>query len=208
MIALPTDLTLPAFIEWEAGQDSKYEFSDGRISAFPGGTLIHAAIAGDVFALLHANLRGTPCRVFIADVLTTTSYSARYPDVVVTCDPRDTENLTARTLRYPNLIVEVLSESTASVDRGAKLDEYRSLESLEEYVLIDGAKLDEYRSLESLEEYVLIDSRRRWAMAYRRSGDDWIVGLPISGGVLALSSLQLSLDLETIYDGAGLPART
>lgn len=187
MIALPTDLTLPAFIEWEAEQDSKYEFSDGRISAFPGGTLIHAAIAGDVFALLHANLRGTPCRVFIADVLTTTSYSARYPDVVVTCDPRDTENLTARTLRYPNLIVEVLSESTASVDRGAKLDEYRSLESLE--------------------EYVLIDSRRRWAMAYRRSGDDWIVGLPISGGVLALSSLQLSLDLDAIYDHAGLPAR-
>jgi Uma2 family endonuclease len=57
-----------------------------------------------------------------------------YPDVMVTCDPRDTE--TQNHKRFPKLIIEVLSSSTEAFDRGDKFSDYQQLESLEEYVLI------------------------------------------------------------------------
>ena len=58
-----------------------------------------------------------------------------YPDVMVTCDPRDQE--TPNYKRFPKLIVEVLSDSTEAFDRGDKFESYQALESLEEYVLIN-----------------------------------------------------------------------
>ena len=56
-----------------------------------------------------------------------------YPDVFVTCDPRDTEPYFKR---FPCLIVEVLSPSTEAVDRREKLRHYRMLETLKEYMLV------------------------------------------------------------------------
>lgn len=58
-----------------------------------------------------------------------------YPDIIVTCDPRDQE--TSDHKRFPKLIVEVLSKSTEAFDRGDKFIDYQTLESLEEYVLIN-----------------------------------------------------------------------
>ncbi|WP_367850270.1 Uma2 family endonuclease [Rhodoferax sp. WC2427] len=58
-----------------------------------------------------------------------------YPDVMVTCSPHDLESPTFKA--EPKLIVEVLSPSTAGFDRGLKFTHYRSLASLQEYVLID-----------------------------------------------------------------------
>jgi Uma2 family endonuclease len=185
MAAPPQTLSLADFIEWEALQESKHEYSAGCISLFPGGTLRHAALAGEIHAILLAHLRGTRCQPFIIDVLTTTEYSARYPDVVVTCDERDTSDLSRRTLNHPKLIVEILSESTEAVDCGAKLDEYRSIATLE--------------------EYVLLDSRRRWAAAYRRAENGWLTALPMATGLLELTSVGASLDLDELYEGVGLP---
>ncbi|MGH7728022.1 MAG: Uma2 family endonuclease [Vulcanimicrobiaceae bacterium] len=89
-------------------------------------------------------------------------------------------------LRRPKLIVEVLSESTASLDRGEKLDEYRALQTLE--------------------EYVLVDSRRRWAETYRRVADDWIASLPMTTGELPFVSVGLTLDLDELYGECGIEA--
>jgi Uma2 family endonuclease len=54
---------------------------------------------------------------------------------VVTCDPRDQETATYQ--RFPKLIIEMLSDSTEAFDRGDKFNAYQTLESLEEYVLIN-----------------------------------------------------------------------
>ena len=54
---------------------------------------------------------------------------------MVTCDPRDTK--TPNQKRFPKLIIEVLSKSTEGFDRGDKFADYRQLESLEEYVLVN-----------------------------------------------------------------------
>lgn len=58
-----------------------------------------------------------------------------YPDVMVTCDPRDQETSTYK--RFLTLIVEVLSDSTEAFDRGDKFADYQELSSLREYVLIN-----------------------------------------------------------------------
>jgi Uma2 family endonuclease len=62
-----------------------------------------------------------------------------YPDIMVTCDVRDQEF--AYFKKYPQLIVEILSESTEAFDRGDKFADYRQIETLQEYVLISQTKI-------------------------------------------------------------------
>jgi len=107
---------------------------------------------------------------------------SRYPDVVVTCDERDTLDLAH--VAHPTLIAEVLSEGTHGIDREDKLDEYRSLSSLR--------------------EYLLVDSRRRWIQIVRRSGDQWVISLPIREEAVHCASLDIMLSLDEIYGDTGL----
>lgn len=186
MTTLPQEpVTREQFIAWEQYQESRHELVAGRISYFPGVTIEHSTIAGAVFVALVTHVGDGPCRVHGADMMIETCRGIRYSDGVVTCDEGDRiPNI--RTLRAPKLIVEVLSESTAAVDRGAKLDEYRAIPSLE--------------------EYVLIDSRKRWATAHRRIQGEWRASQPIVAGELSFASVGLALDLDRIYRKAGVDA--
>jgi Uma2 family endonuclease len=69
-----------------------------------------------------------------------------YPDVVVVCGERQFVDDQRDTLLNPNLIVEVLSASTEAYDRGRKFEQYRSIESLEDYLLVssDRVQVDLY----------------------------------------------------------------
>lgn len=58
-----------------------------------------------------------------------------YPDVMVTCD--ESEKVAELYIESPKLIIEVLSDSTAAYDCGAKFAVYRKIESLDKYVLVD-----------------------------------------------------------------------
>ena len=89
VITHPEGLSLADFIAWEATQAMKHEYAHGRISPFPGVTQAHAILVMEIAVRIHAHLRGTPCRVFVSDVLTATEWSARYPDIFVTCFERD-----------------------------------------------------------------------------------------------------------------------
>jgi Uma2 family endonuclease len=182
----PNDLSLADFLIWEERQETKHEFVAGSVVAFAGGTTRHHLIAAEILAAAVVHVRGSECLALGSDALIETATSARHPDVVVTCDGRDTRDLAQRTIRYPKLIVEVLCESTAALDRGAKLDEYRTLETLE--------------------EYVLIDSRRRWLETYRRLDGAWVVSLPVARGSLRLESIGATLDLDDLYERAGVAA--
>jgi Uma2 family endonuclease len=63
-----------------------------------------------------------------------------YPDITISCDQRDRafENF----LRYPCLIIEVLSSTTEAFDRGDKFADYRHLDSLQEYLLISQNRMN------------------------------------------------------------------
>ncbi len=89
------------------------------------------------FVFICNHLRGSDCRVYFADVKVRLEKRNHfyYPDILVTCDDRDRETATYK--RFPKLIVEVLSDSTEAFDRGDKFNDYQTLESLEEYVLVN-----------------------------------------------------------------------
>lgn len=102
-----------------------------------GASDAHVTVAGNLFAQLISYLRGSGCRVYISNLKVILEIFNRfyYPDVMVTCDPKDQETSTYK--RFPCLIVEVLSNSTEAFDRGDKFIDYQTLNTLQEYVLIN-----------------------------------------------------------------------
>ncbi|MEB3179349.1 MAG: Uma2 family endonuclease [Nostocaceae cyanobacterium] len=130
-------LTPDKYLQMEEQSDIKHEYIDGYIYAMAGALDSHVTIAGNLFALLRNHVRGSGCRAYIADMKARIESLNRYyyPDVMVSCDERDRE--TAAYKRFPCLIVEVLSNSTEAFDRGDKFADYQTLESLQEYVLIN-----------------------------------------------------------------------
>ncbi|WOB43543.1 Uma2 family endonuclease [Thermoleptolyngbya oregonensis NK1-22] len=135
--AQPPHLTPDDYLQLEARSPVKHEYINGEIVAMAGASDAHVTIALNAAALLRSHLRGTGCRVYISDmkVRLDACNCFYYPDVFVTCDPRDQE--TSIYKRFPCLIVEVLSDSTEAFDRGDKFIHYQTLNSLQEYVLIN-----------------------------------------------------------------------
>ena len=142
MIATPqsSNLSPEEYLQLETASDIKHEYINGEVYAMAGATDTHVTIAGNIFALLLSHLRGSGCRVYISDMKVRIESKNRfyYPDVLVTCEDRDRENNTFK--KFPNLIIEVLSDSTEAFDRGDKFADYQSLASLQEYVLVNTRK--------------------------------------------------------------------
>lgn len=132
-----TIFTAADYLAWEAVQPERHEYLDGEVFAMAGAEDRHVTVAGNLYIALRQHLAGSPCRTFMSDmrlqVAAANSYF--YPDVLVTCSPLDLASAMVKT--EPKLIAEVLSPSTAAYDRGVKFSHYRSLPSLEEFVLID-----------------------------------------------------------------------
>ncbi len=134
-------MTPQEYLEWEKNQELRYEYIDGEVFAITGGTKPHNRIAGNLAIALDGFVKEKGCDIYIIDVKVELSPSGpyHYPDVVVTCDARDKESIDL--VRYPCLIVEVLSPSTEAFDRGKKFTRYRQLSSLQEYVLIESDEI-------------------------------------------------------------------
>ncbi|QBD80533.1 Uma2 family endonuclease [Ktedonosporobacter rubrisoli] len=94
-----------------------------------GGSINHALVIANLIGILYGALRGKPCRVYNSDIRLQLS-KARYvyPDITVSCDERDKGQ--GDSIRYPRLVVEVLSPSTEAFDRGRKAAYYRECASL------------------------------------------------------------------------------
>jgi Uma2 family endonuclease len=135
-------ITPQDYLDWEEKQSLKYEYIDGEVYAMTGGTILHNEIAVNLTTALKNHLRGKGCKVLMADAKVGISETGpfHYPDIMVSCDPRDKK---ARQIIYhPCLIIEVLSPSTEAFDRGKKFTNYRCLDSLKEYVIISADKIN------------------------------------------------------------------
>lgn len=128
-------MTVEEYLAFDATSSVKHEFMDGHVFAMSGSTLRHNTIAGNFHSLLKASLGVGPCRVFISDVkVKIASLNCfYYPDITVSCVASSTD---ATFIENPELIIEVLSPSTAALDRREKLLSYRNLKSLKEYVIV------------------------------------------------------------------------
>lgn len=139
MVAIPKTsyLSPEEYLQLEERSDIKHEYIDGYAYAMAGANDAHVTITLNIATLLRNHVGGSGYRVYIADMKARIDSLNRfyYPDVMVTCDSRDRENMTSK--KYPCLIIEVLSDSTEAFDRSDKFADYQQLDSLQEYVLIN-----------------------------------------------------------------------
>ncbi|MGB0560652.1 MAG: Uma2 family endonuclease [Spirulinaceae cyanobacterium] len=184
MIALTEHQTLTPeeYLAFEANSPIKHEYIDGDIYAMAGTNDRHNIIALNLSTLIRPHLRGTDYRVYFADIKARLEERNRfyYPDLLVTCDPRD--RITPTYKRYPKLIIEVLSESTEAFDRGDKFNDYQTLPSLQEYVLIR-SKIQRFE-------------------IYRRQAHPWwrYENYTPNQPNFKLASIQLDLTLAEVYE--------
>ncbi len=170
------------YLEAEAASDVRHEYLGGLVYAMAGETRDHNQISQNLLFQLRQRIKGGPCKLYMSDIRV--NFDLRndeyyyYPDIVVTCDKRDTDK---RFIRHPRLIIEVLSESTERVDKREKFFAYTSIASLEEYVLVAQAT--------------------REVTVFRR-GNGWKAER-VAGArpKLTLASLKCSLPLTAIYEG-------
>lgn len=174
-------LTHEDYFRLEQDDDWRYEYLAGEVFAMAGGSESHALIAANTLGALIAALRGRPCRVYGSDMKLRIAQLDKfcYPDLMVLCE---SGRRTPRYVEGPRLIVEVLSASTESYDRGLKFEHYRRIPELG--------------------HYLLLNQERPHAELFTRSAEDprWIL-TEFSGldGIIELTDWDIRLTLDDLY---------
>lgn len=187
MQALAADTFIPVddYLSGEQLSEVRHEYIAGEVHAMAGASLAHNDIAGSIYSALRSHLKGKRCRPFVGDVKVRLEILGDdvfyYPDVVVGCDPRDTHPLF---LRFPTVVVEVLSETTERIDRREKFLSYTRIETLE--------------------EYVLVAQDRREVTVFRRANGWQAEVLRDEADALRIASLEFAQPLRDIYEGVKL----
>jgi len=168
------------YLTWESTQLDRHEYLNGEVFAMAGAEDRHVTVAMNIALTLRQHLSCSPCRTYMSDmrlhVASANSYF--YPDVLVTCSALDAASPLVK--NEPKLIVEVISASTAAYDRGLKFGDYRSLECLQEYALID------------------LDSRS--TDCYRKGADGlWVLHPFAKGESVSLASVAFTLSAGQLF---------
>jgi Uma2 family endonuclease len=175
--------TVGQYLSFERGSDSKHEYFDGEIFAMVGASREHVLIVTQLVTMLNSQLADRPCEVYSNDmrlrVTPTGLYT--YPDVMVVCGEPQFDDSTTDMLLNPNVIFEVLSDSTEQYDRKVKLQHYRTVPSLTDYVLV---AQDAYRLT-----YHSRQSDGAWASREVEGAE----------ATLILNSIGCKLELREIY---------
>ncbi len=177
-------LTPEDYLAIERQAEYKSEYFHGEMFAMAGASERHVLIVANVVAELGSWLKGRPEKVYASHLRMLISPTGlyTYPDIVVVCGQAQFADEQKDTLLNPTLIVEVLSEATKDYDRGEKFEQYRSLASFDEYVLI---AQDRHHV-----EHFVRQSDNRWLLAETNRRED----------ALQLSSISCTLALAEIYD--------
>ncbi|MGH8226995.1 MAG: Uma2 family endonuclease [Steroidobacteraceae bacterium] len=175
-------MTFDEYLDYSSEARARYEYVAGELFAMSGTTRRHNRIAGRLFRVFEDHLKGKGCEIYMSDVLVKVRASrddhGYYPDVMVVCgqDRGDERFVTS-----PKLIVEVLSPSTANVDRREKRYNYACIEELEEYVIV----------AQDAPEVTVFRRADRWQPTVVES----------LGESVELRSLGLTVPLAQVYEG-------
>jgi Uma2 family endonuclease len=183
MIALKDNtpyFTPEEYFAWSEKQLEKYEYLEGEVYAMSGGSKNHSLIAVKLTTLLTNHLDDSGCEAGNSDlrvnIAGTQNYT--YPDASVTCDDRD--KTTTQYITYPCLIIEVLSSSTESYDRGGKFRLYRKNPSLRDYLLVSSTSIE-------------------MDLYHKNDAGEWIILNYTEGDIVELKSINLRFPVEQVY---------
>jgi Uma2 family endonuclease len=170
-------MTEEEYLRWDGPRTAKWEFVDGFVYAQAGATRPHVTISTNIQRVFIPAADVGTCSTFVSDqkVRVYRDGRPRYylPDVVVVCN----SNLIGDVETTPCLIVEILSASTRAVD--------------------ESFKASDYRRLDSLQGYLLVDSEQRGVEFHRRVADDWQI--EVVEDSVDLPCLGVSLSMDAIY---------
>lgn len=174
------------YLELERKAAFRSEYRCGYITAMAGTSPEHNTIALNFASEVRARLRGRPCRVYMSDVRLLVSPTGlyTYPDIMALCGAVEFAPGDLETLTNPSMIAEVLSPTTAAYDRGEKFEDYKTIPTLKEYLLI-------------AQDRVLVER-------FERNGEDWErTAYRDIEETVVLQSLGCAIPLREIH--AGLP---
>lgn len=180
--------TYADYVALEQSSPTKHEFFDGQIYAMAGGTEEHSALAAEVLRLLGNAIGDRPCRAHTSDlrIYVEALGLATFADATVICGPLEQHGPSpTATALNPRVLVEVTSDSSEEYDTGIKLEAYRTIASLTEYVLISHRE-------------------RRVTVHARSAANDWTTRVAIAGGSVAITSLDTELHIDQVYRASSI----
>jgi Uma2 family endonuclease len=185
MAAQPYDeWTYESYLDFERRSETHHEYHQGVVYAMSGGTEVHSLISGNIYSLIHSQLRGKSCATHTSDILVAypERQAAFYSDLSVVCgEAHFDKGNSGDVLLNPTLIVEVLSQSTERKDNIIKLPIYHTMPSVMEilYVRQDCVHITHYK----------------------RDGDDWpTVFYRTQDDEIILESIGCTLRVADIYE--------
>lgn len=186
--AAPSALSVDAFYAWVSSQELKYELVDGApVIMMAGASRRHDRIAANAIRVIGNQLRGKDCQPFTSDTFVAIpAGNRRLPGLGVDRGPFDDDAVEAGD---PRLVVEILSPTTRAFDRSEKLEEYKTVESLD-YILLVDPDSPQVRLFRR-------NADRSW-MSNRLAGLDAVLDLPL---------LSVSLTLAEIYESLSFRPR-
>lgn len=175
--------TYAEYVALERESSTKHEFLCGEIYAMAGGSEEHSALAAEVLRALGNAIGDRPCRAHTSDlrIYIEAAELATFPDAAVICGALQqhapSPNATALN---PMILLEVTSDSSEQYDLGTKLDSYRTIPSLRDYVIV---------------------SHRTRQITVHSKGEDgsWSSHTAATGDHVSLASLGASLSVDQIY---------
>jgi Uma2 family endonuclease len=182
-------LTESEYLALERKSQTKHEYYKGEMFAMASAKRVHSVIAGNIMGQLYIQLKDKPSIAFNSDMRVQVKANGlyTYPDISTLCGEEKYLDEKEDTLLNPSLIVEVLSESTETYDRGKKFILYRELESLREYVLVS----TEYKKVEIFR---------------RTQNNQWLLTDSLENEPIVFETIQESLTYEEIYNKVNFPS--
>ncbi len=176
--------TVEEYLDLEDSAEARSEYDNGRIIEMTGGTTDHNRISLNASIALSLGLKGQAYDVFMADVkLWILKFNkATYPDVMVVAQQPEYYLNRKTTITNPQIIIEVLSDSTRAYDWNEKLKMYRSIPTVQEYILIDQYKPE-------IEQFHRV-GQKQWSIHSYDEQDTEV----------ALKSIDLNISIADIYD--------
>ena len=172
------------YVEIAERAEQRLEYWEGAILDMTGGSPRHSAICSNITRILGVQLRGKPCRPFDSNLRVRSLRANRstYADVTVVCGSieRDPADKTRQTVLNPSVLIEVLSPSTETDDRGSKLSTYKLIESVRAVVLVAQIGTE-----------IILHTRG--------SGEAWPVTTHSSGSV-RLAAIDCQLPIHEVYE--------
>ena len=176
--------TVEAYLEIERSGLVKHEYYRGEIFALAGSSEAHNLILTNLLTSLNVQLRNRPCKVYPSDMRVKIPKTGlyTYPDVSIVCGTPQFDDAKHDTLLNPLIVIEILSPSTERYDRGKKFQNYRTVATLQEYILVSQ---DEYH----IEHYINLND-----------GNWLLTSYDAVTMTVHLKTIDCTLTLEDVYN--------